>query len=490
MAKPLLASEGSVWVQPGGPNTPVYYLGCHEVGDVEESLGDMTRLYCPSNKVAGAFEVVGSYRGEPDAPTFSITTDLYKTADWMEKLVCPATFFIHKMDCGRPDSFSNYARSFIFPNASITKRGVSNLRVREPGDNDRSEQTYDITAEAQLHAFSLIASSQSVAAVRDILALVYFNDIQCAGACGPTQLSGEAGVAVGAGDYAAKAVQYWTADGGATWTVGAADPFAVAEDISSVVAFTVGASTKRVLVARGTADGANPAEVAYSDDLGATWHLVNVGSTNGQYVTKPQGMFALDQFNVYLTTSDGYIYKSEDGGLTWVAQETGTLAATGWNAIAFLDDLTGWVAGPGNEIATTADGGLSWTAVSGPAAQAAVAVNALSIVDQYIIWLGYADGDLYYSMDGGLHWTKRTIPVAATTIKAVQFVNELVGFAVYETSAPVGGLLRTIDGGYTWETVPLPTNVGLNALAVLGVNDAILAGDVSGATAVIFKVFA
>ena len=234
------------------------------------------------------------------------------------------------------------------------------------------------------------------------------------------------------------------------------------------MAFSINGTTKRILVARGTADGGNPAEVAYSDNAGATWTTVNVGSVNGQYVTRAQGMFALDQYNVWLVTNDGYIYKSEDGGVTWTAQEVGTLAATGWNAIVMLDALNGWVAGASNKIATTEDGGMTWTLVSGASAQAAVNCYCLAVVNEYEIWIGYSDGDLYYTMDGGVTWTKRALPVTAAAVNAVSFANQLVGYVVYDTAAPVGGLLRTIDGGYTWEAVALPTNAGLNAIQVIG----------------------
>ena len=37
----VLAGEGAIWVQPDGPNTELMYLGCHELGDIEEPLGDV-----------------------------------------------------------------------------------------------------------------------------------------------------------------------------------------------------------------------------------------------------------------------------------------------------------------------------------------------------------------------------------------------------------------------------------------------------------------
>ena len=138
----------------------------------------------------------------------------------------------------------------------------------------------------------------------------------------------------------------------------------------------------------------------------------------------------------------------------------------------------------------TEDGGITWTAVSGPAGQAADDILTLAVIDKYDVWLGYDDGALYYSMNGGTTWAQRTLPVAAGDVEYIAFENELVGFLVYNTAAGVGGVLRTIDGGYTWETVSVPTTGELAALHICGINDAFVVGEVDGVTAIVLKVFA
>jgi photosystem II stability/assembly factor-like uncharacterized protein len=487
---PMVAGQSSVWIQPGGPNTKPEFLGCHEVGDVEEAQGDVTLLYCPDPKKTGKFQVVGSVQGEQDTPTFSLSTTIKATADWLERITCPVPIFVHKQSCGRRDVFQNYDRSFAFLKARITSKTLTGLASRTPDNTDESMQEFELSCEAVLRILALTTGRQSIASVRDLTAVAFYGEASCGGECGPAADVCEKGVVAGKGDYAAKAALYVTDDGGMTWTAAAADPFAVGEDISALVTFTVGRSTMRILAARGTADGANPAEVAYSDNDGATWTLANVGSVNGQYVAGPQGMFALDQFNVWLVTNDGYIYKSEDGGVTWTAQESGVLNAAFWYAIAFTDALTGWVGGTANEIAMTEDGGTTWTAVTGPAGQAAIAVLSLAIVDEYTIWLGYDDGKLFYTSNGGVSWAQRTIPVAAADVEFITFANALVGYLVYNTAGGVGGVLRTIDGGYTWETISVSTTQALAAIHVCGINDAFAVGEVDGVTAIVLKIFA
>ena len=483
---PMLAGQASIWIQPDGPNTRPRYLGCHEIGDVDEGgLGDITNLYCPDPAAAGKFKVVGSFQGEPGTPTVTVTTDVYKTADYLETVKCPFTLFVHKLSCGRRDLFTNYDRSFMFRNARLTNRGLANLAVRSPDAEDRSTQTFDLGAEELLRVLSLNAARQDIAAVRNLLDVSFCNELACQGACGPAQGVCSHGVAVGASDYAAKGVLYITSDGGDTWTASAADPFAVAEDLSAVVCYAVSRSTTRILVARGTADGANPAEVAYSDDDGATWTTVNVGAVNGQYVPNANSLFALDQYHIWLGTNDGYIYVSDDGGVTWTAQEAAALNTHEWQAVFALNENVIWAGGYHNELAMSEDGGATWTAMTGPAGQATDDVMTIAVIDDYTIWLGYNDGKVFYSMDGGATWTQRTLPVTVTDVSQIVFYNSLVGYM-----AASGHVLRTIDGGYTWEDTTLPTTDPVNAIWVCGVNDAIAVGEVDGATALVLKIFA
>jgi len=35
----LTTKAGAIWVQPDGPNTEVYFLGCHGLDEISESMG-------------------------------------------------------------------------------------------------------------------------------------------------------------------------------------------------------------------------------------------------------------------------------------------------------------------------------------------------------------------------------------------------------------------------------------------------------------------
>ena len=57
-----------------------------------------------------------------------------------------------------------------------------------------------------------------------------------------------------------------------------------------------------------------------------------------------------------------------------------------------------------------------------------------------------------------------------------------------DTTAPLGRAYRTINGGNDWRQVTVPTNAGLNALAVIDENLAYAVGNAQGGTGVMIKI--
>jgi photosystem II stability/assembly factor-like uncharacterized protein len=278
----------------------------------------------------------------------------------------------------------------------------------------------------------------------------------------------------------------YTTNYGQTWTATAADPFAAGEVISAVTVFPYGTG-RRVIVARGTTDAGNPAEIAYSDNDGTTWTTVNVGSVTGQFVQKAGGLFALDQNNIWLVTNSGYVYYSEDAGITWTTQDAGEATASTLNAIHFADNLVGFAGGAADDVIRTIDGGVAWSAVTDVGASSTV--NTIFALNAQKAWLGTANGRLYYTEDAGTTWTRRSFTGDGVgAVNSIKFINELIGFMAHDTAAPVGRVLVTMDGGYNWEAVTTITNNGLNDIAVCDDNNFYVAGEVTTGTATLVKV--
>lgn len=480
--------NAALWIQPGGPNTPMYYLGCHDLGDVSAPAGGITLIQCFDGR--GGWKTIGSTVAPPDPITANIGTYLGKTLAWIEKIKCPAALFVLLRDCDRPDIPTNWVRAMIMDLQAITTRNY-------PAPVSKSEDgalmvNVDVEAAPPLtHVFQLTPVRQTIAETANLAGIASCSDDRCAGPCGGALNAGDILITSGkalAASPANKGQNWLSADAGATWTAEAADPFAGGEDIGPVICFGAGRSTVRRMVARGETDVANPAEIAYSDDGGVTWNLVNVGSVNGQFAVDADSLFALDYSHIWLVTSGGYIYFSGDGGLTWSTQSAGLITTQNLSAIHFMNSDIGYAVGASNVVLKTLDGGANWAAASsGPIA--ATVLNTVWVTPDGRVWVGAANGKLYYSNDGGVTWTERTfVGSGAGSVEGISFYNKQVGFMIQNTAAPIGYVHYTIDGGYSWQRLSLVTNAGLFDLAVVNERLAYVVGNASGGTAVILKV--
>lgn len=483
----FLSGEGGLWVQRSGPGSPVAFLGCHQVGDVDQPDGDIEIIYCPDPSAPNRFRAVGSVQGASGAITTTITTDVMDEFDELERVRCPMNLFVNYRRGGRADVFMNFDRTFVFVNARITSRGLSNMVARTPDDNGRVEQTFDISAEQILRLAEPSISRQTIAETQTITDITFCNDENCRTDEEAYQAACQVGFAATTPVALATANVLRTTNGG-TWTATAADPFAADAVIAAIDCFEYGRDTTRVIVARGTAD-AGPADIAYSDDSGATWNGVAIGTVNGQYVVSPHALHALDVYNIWVVTSGGYIYKSEDGGLSWRAQESGAVTTAALRAVRFVDDAVGWAGGDNNVLLRTTDGGTTWSAIAGPAAKTVEEVNVIEVLDRNRVFIGFSDGTMYKSVDAGANWTQVSFTgTGVGSVNDIRMVNDVLGYMIRDTTAPVGRLLWTIDGGLTWSEIPLNTNAGYNALHICNEWSLFIAGDAVGGTGYIAKV--
>ncbi len=217
----------------------------------------------------------------------------------------------------------------------------------------------------------------------------------------------------------------------------------------------------------------------------------------------------------------GAIVNTTDGGASWTAQSSG-VSTTLWS-VAAADDATVWAAGPG-ALLRTGDGGASWqkvdTGFTGEmkveAADASTAwvygqdgyvartddagktwnVQEMSMGTQYrvdnITAMSAADGDNAYATviavakdkvgdfsvvfnttDGGNHWQNTFAPGTGTF--------DLFGVAASDDDTAwacglFGLVLKTVDGGGTWDQQESMTDTVLNAAVAVDDNTAWIAG--------------
>jgi len=232
---------------------------------------------------------------------------------------------------------------------------------------------------------------------------------------------------------------YKSTDGGASWQK---------LGMGSGLILSLDPSDSQIVYAGGHEVG-----LARSLDGGLTWEEV----IDGQTIYHPRS-FAIDPRSpdtLYLGNPFG-IYKSADGGDSWEKASKGISAIT-------IDALA--VVPSGTLFASCLDSqevfrgkGADWTVVMSHRKIEALAVNPL---DPDVVYAG-CDEALYRSLDGGSTWEQ------------IYSVGSIIGLdPTVPTSVYVGGVIegqwriaRSLDGGQSWISSPLPDCIEINAIAV------------------------
>jgi photosystem II stability/assembly factor-like uncharacterized protein len=133
----------------------------------------------------------------------------------------------------------------------------------------------------------------------------------------------------------------------------------------------------------------------------------------------------------------------------WEMLPASTLPNEGWQAIWFVDPLTGWVGGKRGAVYRTTDGGQTWKRL--PLGRV-LTVRALFFLDWRHGWLMGEGPDgatnLLATEDGGEQWLDQS-PAPGPAFRTFCFLDTRTGLAVRGE----GVLWRTSDGGRQWAEV-------------------------------------
>ena len=444
--------NGYLYIQPGRPGTRVYGLPCYDLEDIAQSNGGITLIQCINE--FGQYETLGATVAPPEPTTTTLGTYLGEVAEFMEYVQCPFGLYI-TLGCGKKGVFDSWERAMLVDVRAVTNINYSGLVRKE--EDVPAMVTFDIEGAAGMKRFYRLSSApQSIdsGVAGSINSMRFSDDISCWSSCGETSGECEKGIAVTTGGTAATANVLLSPEFGGTsdWAATAADPFAVAEDIADGIIVKTGRDTDRIIVVRGTTDAGNPMEIAWSDDLGATWNLVDVGTDDGEFAVKKGALTALSSYDIYLASNSGRIYKSEDGGLSWAVKEDANITTSAYNAIVMFNPNIGYAVGTSGLVVKTIDGGKTWGQTGGLAGSADLyAVEAISTKR---IIVGSTLGITLESTDGGESWTSTQHQDATANVNDISAMDQYyIGIANGETYQ------FTINGGFSWDTVSDTTNL-------------------------------
>lgn len=148
--------------------------------------------------------------------------------------------------------------------------------------------------------------------------------------------------------------------------------------------------------------------------------------------------------DVGLTVGADYIWRTTNGGVTWVMVYPGQ-PNTELFSVSFIDELNGFVSGARGMVLRTTDGGLTWNELTN------IYINIVRLDDihfvnrQIGIVVGDDGGKIFRTSNGGVTWNLIESGITPV-LRAVDFFNENIGIAV----GRYGIIRRTTNSGESW----------------------------------------
>ena len=180
-----------------------------------------------------------------------------------------------------------------------------------------------------------------------------------------------------------------------------------------------------------------------STNGGVTWvRLGNVGQgetlTDVQFATSDTG---------WVVGANGLVLRTFDRGASWNVFRVPT--GFTFNSVAFSGARDGWAVGTGGVIAGTHDRGVTWFIVPSLTSQALKAVSRPAVGSAFAVGSQGVTPRTITTPDS-VTWEMRNAGVTRQ-LEGVHYPTTSIGYAVGTDAALGGAVLRTDDGGISWE---------------------------------------
>lgn len=160
--------------------------------------------------------------------------------------------------------------------------------------------------------------------------------------------------------------------------------------------------------------------------------------------------FAIVGGSVGTSGNSGSVYKTTNGGISWVkAHESFELITENLYCIDFIDESLGFVSGGFNQdkVLKTTDGGQTWSQVE------SVSFGQIQFLNKYEGYarnVGNLYNRIYKTTNGGDSWNI-TFEIDED-INSFHFINDSVGYFAGDNAL----IYRTFDGGDSWQELDIP----------------------------------
>jgi len=178
--------------------------------------------------------------------------------------------------------------------------------------------------------------------------------------------------------------------------------------------------------------------------------------------------FPVNSDTGYVVGTNGIIFKTTDGAATW---DTTISSGTKRNlkSVHFPKNNTiGYAVGDSGTILKTTDGGLTWNPQSSPLTNYCYEVYFVDTLTGYIVAM---NGKIAKTTNGGAVWDTLHSGTNSNLFSVVFPVNSQIGYITSGSWPGPGIILKTIDGGNTWQQDTISNVVFFSSVSFHGNND-------------------
>ncbi len=461
-----------VWMIPfgAGPNKTPSYESLARADIPTWDFGEPTPIWIPDPGRLGKFINAGKVAGDVSLPTMSIMwyylVNQQSVLDRFAKSRCPHDIHLHMGECTNPQDFNAFAKVLIMEGALPTSWTTDNaLGALSPDGRALITEELPFTADKLYHVYPMNYAQQAeTEVVQEIVGITICDSVQC-GSCGVPSNGYDKVFAITltvGGSPGLSAEMIFTENSGDVWQDTPISTLAANQDPNDLACIGI-----NMVVISEDSDSIHYAPLA--DILAGTevWTEVTTGFVVGN---GPQAIHSESPCLTWIVGENGYVYFTTDPtvGITEV-QDAGVATSEDLNDIHAYD-INNLVAVGDNNAVLVSRNGTTWSSILGPSVGVVLNTVWMSGKDEWFI--GDAGGQLWYTVDAGVNWIEKLFPGSgAGVVRDIKFSSKNVGFMSHDTVAPLGRILRTIDGGNSWFVQPqnslgFPANDRITALAV------------------------
>lgn len=447
-------SFSRVFLIEGGarPDVQPAFQSCVAAGPIEQAFGTVTSIECPDPNRYGQFIEVGVVRGQEERPTISLSgrylSDVRSELLRLAKNKCGNEIHVHFGACENPQAFNQFSKAVVLEDALISDYSTDDLGVLSSEDQESVGETAEMSGKNVYEIVSMGYTERAGTIVtNEVLDVTICDTPACAGCDAETdgcQKIYAVTLDAGGSPSTPNDVVY-SLDGGTTFY--ALDVDGMSDDtphIACVGDYVVVASFNDAAMfyaLKSDFDGSGG---------GASWNSIGTPSGN-----EPGDIWSVGS-TAFVVGENGYIWKMTDPTASMSTLDAGVATAQNLFSVHALDD-SNIIAGGGSGTIVHSSDGENFGVVTAPAASD---VNAVWMLTERIWFAGLANGSLYYTINQGTSWVAKTFSGSGSgVIHDIAFSSRSVGYISHATSTPSGRILRTYDGGYSWNIEPAGSNV-------------------------------